>query len=435
MTSFYRFIDKKVHTPSSGETIRRCSIGLMFLLLGVSTLAFSQESAISPNEIYRGVGVDKNLEHARSFALKNLVEQIQVFISSSMFTSVSESNGRLTDSAALNTIARSSMLLTDVRESVVTNNDGAYAVTKYVEKASVQKMFRLRREKILEYIRIADSDLEQNDGDPINLDEALRYYYWALLLSDIYPDTISFVPLISRDKGLAVSASAGLQHTLETIIHDISFSPVKQVPDENIVWKFAVAWRGHSAGALDFEYFDGVGQSLGEVKNGEALLTFYYAKGKAVKDIALFPDYVHEENMDEILRMAHAMKKPDELSGAIALQLPGAPETNIPAPEPMQPVVIDTSLPVPIQQLLQVKNDLSQIQTTLNILIKQKKIIAGKTSEFENYEGLYAAILSKEGMIAMLRYGNRSLRDAATGAKADMKDYAGKIIVWIEVLR
>jgi hypothetical protein len=88
------------------------------LLASMPRTARAQGDEPSPREYYVGTSEDADLEHARSGALRNLVSQIQVFVSSSFRETLSERNEKLDQATLSTTIARSSIVLKDVGERI-----------------------------------------------------------------------------------------------------------------------------------------------------------------------------------------------------------------------------------------------------------------------------------------------------------------------------
>ncbi len=106
---------------------------LCYIVFFLST-ATSQTLHDVSNTYYIGRGEHALLEEARSFALSNMVEQIQVLVSSSFHSIASENNSGLRDSTYRSTLSKSSIMLRDVQETIE-QGQGVYRVTKFVSKA------------------------------------------------------------------------------------------------------------------------------------------------------------------------------------------------------------------------------------------------------------------------------------------------------------
>ncbi|MBS4028038.1 MAG: LPP20 family lipoprotein, partial [Ignavibacteriales bacterium] len=86
----------------------------LFLLLLFQYFLYSQNN----NEYYTGISQNIDVEKAKQDALKNMLEQIQVFVSSSVKRKLQETNTTLTDTTSVEVIAKSSMQLQEVQEEI-----------------------------------------------------------------------------------------------------------------------------------------------------------------------------------------------------------------------------------------------------------------------------------------------------------------------------
>lgn len=151
------------------------------------SLTPAQWKAISQsNDYIIGQGVSRDLEEARQSALAGLVSSISVNVSSQFSHSVSEQHKgeQLTSDEKVNSIIKSysTAALNNVDE-YVEQNKGEYIVYRYMKRSELRAMFKKRvalaRKWIWEGRRSAK---ESKTGD------ALRDYYWALLLLRSCPD-------------------------------------------------------------------------------------------------------------------------------------------------------------------------------------------------------------------------------------------------------
>ncbi|MBS4029146.1 MAG: LPP20 family lipoprotein [Ignavibacteriales bacterium] len=395
----------------------------LFLLLLFQYFLYSQNN----NEYYTGISQNIDVEKAKQDALKNMLEQIQVFVSSSVKRKLQETNTTLTDTTSVEVIAKSSMQLQEVQEEITKDANDIFHVKKFVAKEMVKKMFAQRKQKILEHLQLAQSEIEKG-----NVGTALKNYYWALLLSEIYPDTISF----SFANGKTSSnLSAAIPNEMENIVREIKFRATKKIDDENIVWKCNAEYKGKPITNLNFEYFDGQGQSQQEVHNGETKLTFYFSKTEnKEREVLLNVNYTYEDEMDELLQLAQSFHNKSTIANTVMFTLPGEKEKREQHSADSVQLNVNSRLPAPISMLLTAKS-FEEVTATLNALAKKNKIIFGSAKDFESREGLYAAVVAQNGIVALLKFEKGKYFDATTGNETDITQFAGKRMIWIEMLK
>ncbi len=134
-----------------------------------------------------GQGTDRDLEKARQSALSALVSNISVNVSSQFnYASTEEMrNGALKSEEKLHSIIRSysTAALNNVDEYVERDKKDEYTVYRYMKRSELRAMFKKRVAMARKWIWEARrSDKEGKTGD------ALRDYYWALLLLRSCPD-------------------------------------------------------------------------------------------------------------------------------------------------------------------------------------------------------------------------------------------------------
>jgi len=392
---------------------------LLIFLIPLKTI--SQQD----NTYYTGVASNADLEKAKQDAMKSMLEQIQVFVSSSVKRKLSETNTALNETTSVEIIAKSSMQLQDVQEEIMKDADNIFHVKKFIARDIVKKIFALRKQKTIEHLLLAQSESKKG-----NIGTALKNYYWALLLTEMYPDTISF----TFSNGIATSnLSSAIANEMENIVRNIHCSAVKKIDDEHLVWKYNVEYKSKLVSHLYFEYFDGQGQTQGEVRNGEAKLTFYFSQEENIeREILLNVHYAYEDEMDELLQLAHSVRINNTIANTVVFTLPGArtkPNTGATMSD-----THTTNLPAPISTLLTTKN-FDGVTSKLDSLVKKNKLITGSAKDFESREGLFAAIIDQNGIVALVRFEKQKYYNAKNMSEIDITHYAGMRIIWIEVLK
>lgn len=399
----------------------KCSFLSLLLVQGI----LSQNKPLSDVEYYVGVSEGMDLAKVRSDAYHSLVQQIQVFVTSEIRTSKRESGQFSIDSTSLNTIARSSIILTDVGEIVENVNGELFRVKRFVSKESVKKMFELRRQRMLDFVRIADDEISSNNSAAaVNVGLTLKNYYWALLLAQITPDVT------------ASSISAQLPNKIEAVARNIVFRAMKRIDDENVVWKYGVEYKGRRVSNLRYSFFDGMGQTDAEVTKGETKLTFYFpGRDDREREIDLTLEYRYEDEMDELVRLADSTLGGRSMPTTVVLMVPGEKGTE-PAPLPRPPhEKVSILIPQALRPLLADHKNFEETKGILDKLVKEGKIITGRANDFETLDGLYALVVGREGVLALLQCVKGKYYNAQAETEVTLREFAGKRIVWIDLLR
>ncbi|HAL54900.1 MAG TPA: hypothetical protein DCP63_00090 [Bacteroidetes bacterium] len=396
-------------------------IALVVHSTGIAPLE-AQEEGLPDSLYYIGVGVERNLDNARSSALNALSQEIQVLISSSFENRTAETNARLDQTTVSRVVTRSITELKDVKERMITTPQGFYRVVKYLPKSAVKRMFELRRSRILELIAIAERELQES----LHLSSALKNLYRALLLGRLYPDTLGFS--MRLDEGSALhfkNLEMGIRNIFERLFRGLTFKPERAIDDEAIVWEYKVTLDNRPVAALHYEYYDAMGQTEADVKDGKTRMTFFYSKEESrEREVILAIEYRYADEMDELTRAADSLMQAAALPNKISIILPVADRAK--------PTI---SLPLELRLVLDVGNSFEAVRSRLDSLVRKSRIVLGSAGEFESLEGLYGLILGPEGVIGLVQYKGKRTLDAATGVEVDMRKFGGKKITWIEVLK
>ncbi len=391
-----------------------CPLLFTFVL---SSVIYSQS-----NDEYVGFAQGRNIEAVKISALQNLSQQIQVFISTKTTRNIYENREIFKDSIFTNTIAQSFMSLTDVQEKIEDIGGGEFSVTKSVSKASVQKMFDVRRKRILEYLDEAERlRIEAGRKNSVSLQPMLDNYYQAYLLNAIYLDTLTYA-----FNSQATSVAVGVPIILDEIARSIQFIPLKQIEDEYIVWKYLVRYNNKEVFHLRYSFFDGMGQSEGEVRNGETQITLYYSKKeKKERQVQVQLEFISTDELDITLSIAKKFLQTSVLQKTIFTMIPG--DNNV--VKPIQ------KLPLPLEGLIKAKLNFEEILNQLQHLVKKGIIVQGKAGNFETVNDLYCVVVDKQGLSALLKNTNSRYYDYLTNKEVELKEYAGKRIMWFELLK
>ena len=221
---------------------------LLFLLLApMWVFAQSIETIKTDPQYLWGEGKGETMEEAEQQALNNLVSKISVSVESS-FSNVTDkvvNNGHVDATTALNSVIKtySSATLTNTEELVVSLEPDAH-VFRYILRSDVNKIFESRKNKVFDYITLA-----QKAEGKRQIDDALRYYYWALCMLRSLPDA-NMVTL----PGQTISLMTWIPDQMDEVFTNIK---VKKVDEEPELVKLEITYQGQPVASFDYTYYDG----------------------------------------------------------------------------------------------------------------------------------------------------------------------------------
>ncbi|MGD0038058.1 MAG: hypothetical protein ABSC53_12300 [Bacteroidota bacterium] len=421
-------------------------IFILFLFLNVfGNICLSQIKNDVTDKYYVGSAMGDDLQKVRAAALENMIQKIQMFVQSEFKRYKEEKAAEYTDSTVASVIARSSMKLSEVEEDVTNPKPGLYRVTKYVSKIIVDQMFEMRRQKIIEHLDIAGTELgKAKAGGSVNLASVLDNYYKAFLLLFTLRDhdTLSYVfhsdeaPYVRVSKDL----KAGIPYALENVINGIHVRPIKHIEDANTVWKCAVDFKGIPVTNMQYSFYDGAGNTYCDIRNGETLMTFFFpTRENRERDIDVKIEYRDEENSDELLEIAKTLSAKEKLAENVTFKLP-ADEISVPIKkiEPKKDSTVSTQItgiPSSIRELIAVQENWNKTKPVLMELNRRKCIIVGRKEDFESTEGLFVLTVDKSGAVTLLQCSKEKLCDLLSKKEFSLQDFTGRPIYWIEALK
>ena len=290
-------------------------IRFLYCVVFLFSCAVGQPFHEDPGHYYIGRGEHASLDVARARAYANMVEQIQVLVSSTLRTSSSEHNSALQQTADQSTSSMSLIVLRDVQESI-DQGQGVYRVIKYVPKSVVQSIFEQRRGQVLDYLRAAEAEGDATAA--VDLQRMLGDYYKAWLMAGLYPDTISY----SFKFGGAGQVTTGIPRAMQLVSDNVAFSPSRKIGDEYTTWKYAVTWSGRPVKKLRFTLHDGLGESEEAVAGGLAQVTFFFTD-KRERRIPVTIYYRDVDQQDALLAIADSIQAGFAPVLTLQLLLPG----------------------------------------------------------------------------------------------------------------
>lgn len=221
--------------------------------LGIHAQTISEIQG-NPEYIW-GEGLAVTTEEAEQEAIAQMSRSISVTIFNK--TTKGNVNGQAIQQRILESV--SSTRLQNVQIRVLSEEPNA-RVFCYMHKSEVEKMFHKRKERILDLVEAGKKAEER-----LQIDDALRCYYWAFLLSKSNPEEVAIS--FGEDKGFA---STLIPIKIKSVIQQLKAEVVEgeiENKKANALLKFT--YNGKEVSSLQFNYNDG--QSIVgpvHVKNG-----------------------------------------------------------------------------------------------------------------------------------------------------------------------
>lgn len=213
-----------------------------------------------------GEGNGTTMSDAEGEALRQMSVQISVSVYNSSYDE--ESNDNSVQKAVLQSV--SSAKFTNVQMRVLEEEPNA-KVFCFMPRSEVKKMFEKRANHIVNMV-----DAGKTAESRMMIDEALRNYYWALVLAKTTPEPVE---IEFNDK--TGEATSLLPIKIKSVLAMINASVKEIQDDKNIILDFT--YNGKPVSSLNFKYNDGqsiVGPIVARDGIGEASMASIPADGK-----------------------------------------------------------------------------------------------------------------------------------------------------------
>lgn len=235
-----------------------------FICLHIVAQSVSQIKA--DNNYLSGEGWGSTLKQADDNALQDLISKISVNVKSSFTSSEEEINRNGAFDAItvykslINTYSQAT--LTNTQRIVIENEPDAH-VLRYVKVEEVARIFEGRRAKVFDMVESADR--AEGRG---KIDDALRYYYWALCLlkSLQYSNEVKFTCRDGNERLL----TTWIPERMNDIFSEITITPVNKISNELVL---SFKYKGKPVSSFDYTYFDGMDWSnIYSAKDGQGVI-------------------------------------------------------------------------------------------------------------------------------------------------------------------
>lgn len=229
-----------------------------------------QEVKSRPTVYLYGEGVGATEAEADQQALRDLLSKISIEVSSDFSLTEEEAltNGELDAKSYTQSKIEtySAATLTNTERLTIDQTRDGIRVARFIRRDEIERIFEGRIHTIREYISLGIQAESQ-----LKLDDALRYFYWSLVLLRTvqHPAEVGYSP---APDSAPVQLLSWLPEQLNSILSNIK--PKVTSSDECFV-DLQFSYKGQDITSLDFSYFDGRGWSnLTRVEDGFASMEF-----------------------------------------------------------------------------------------------------------------------------------------------------------------
>ncbi len=384
-----------------------------------------------------GEGTGENIEKAESAAMRDLVEKIYIAVSTSTQRKQLETDREYADSVKQVINTYSALQLTNLQK-LQFQDKGKMQVFAYIDTTSLNRSFELSRQSVKDMVDLAkQSESEGRIGD------ALRWYYWAYLLTHTY-----FGSLDLAFESIPVSnAQYALGEKLKMIGKEI------KVVAENgkrsagtVVVPVEFFYRDQPIQNLESTYYCGEGDDYCILQqSNKAYLTLLKEPTQHRSALPFNIEYVYLKEMcnhPEIEQLYEIFRgKTFELSGKIEVvcpwveavpEKPGTPEY----PEVTLPAPRQIKLPFAIEVLSASRTRKEFLETLEDYQRSGRLKVAVERARLAPEQCIFLALLSEAEILAILSLDEDGYIDIKTKkVYTDFKDaYKGEArLIWIGV--
>lgn len=227
---------------------------IIFLFVAFAAKGQSIEEIQTNKDYIWGTGNAATLKKADNEALAALISQISTNVSSKFeqFTEGGMNGDQATVEetfkSVINTYSRAT--LNNTRRIVIQNEPEA-VVMRYIKVDEIQRIFDGRKNKILDFAQEA-----AHAEKKAQVADALRYYYWALVLLQSYPDG-NFLTM-KDESGKDLLLTTWIPKQMNNIFANLKVTMESTHLDADLkTINLKVLYKGQPARNYDYTYFDG----------------------------------------------------------------------------------------------------------------------------------------------------------------------------------
>jgi hypothetical protein len=269
---------------------------LLILYCFITCPAYSQSIDYIRNsgEYYFGIGSGTNYAEARRNALENLTESISVEIKSSFEQVVIQTGDDLEHYARSVVNTYSSARIQDYSEREIKAGPPVELIL-FVSKTDYYAIFRQMEQTISDFIFSA-----HRAENELRISDALRYYYWALVLARSHPENLQLRHKFELTE--LESLMRGLEDRINRIFSMLRFEVSSVVESEDPLRKqihLAITFNNRPVSDLDYAYFMGDGFSgLISARNGMGVAMLDGQAAREFEQLRIMVQYEYANKAD-----------------------------------------------------------------------------------------------------------------------------------------
>ncbi len=288
-------------------------------------------------------------------------------------------------------------------KSIIIKDEPNAIVFRYIEKTEVDRIFNARMDKVMEFVRQANAALEK-----VQIDDALRYYYWALSLvkSLKYPNEA----LIDID-GAKSLLIAWLPQKIESILRDVSFDALRRTGQGNTYDLFA-RYQNIPIRSLDYTFFDGLSNSsIHSISDGHGIMDLRSSYNPEYANIKIEYEFFgmarSDSDVELVLKVQQKALFPDASKHVELLSLSEEEKKVIIAENSVElsnELLVDNG-----KQYMEEVLDISRSLQSSEILCKKEKFTPEAWEEFSKILSYGSIMLNEHQTLECFEVGNETV--------------------------
>ena len=234
-----------------------------------------------------GEGSGSTINRADTEALSQLISQISVFVETRSDLDTDQDDVFGFSQSFRESVSTFSNATLRNTERIVLSDEPNARVFRYVKRSEVDKIFRERKNKIMEFARYG-----QQACNEAKVADALRYYYWALTLLRSHPEGSSMV--FTGSEGNESLMATWLHRQINHVFADIHIQVSDTRPMEGFtMYLLQIAYKGKPAVNFDYSYWTGRNySSIMSSRNGFG--TVEIMGNEPIQELRIRAEYIFE---------------------------------------------------------------------------------------------------------------------------------------------
>lgn len=300
------------------------NIFVYLIILFFTFPAFSQswESVKKDPLFLYGEGFGVTVAEADQAALNDLISKISVQVSSKTTQEMSGNitNGQLSSQESFGMIMNtySQATLTNTERLIITNEPDAH-VGRWIKKSEIERIFENRKERIRSMMEVALR--AESKG---KIDDALRNYYWGLLLTRSlqYPNEAFY-----EHEGKKSLLMTWIPERMNAIFSEIDVKTIKTSDNGDVELNFS--YKDIPVNSVDYTYFDGRDWSnVYSAKDGIGILEMAPGDVRDVYQLKFEYEYRGQAHIDKELMSVMGIMKSIPMRSAYKNVSAKVPKSN-----------------------------------------------------------------------------------------------------------